>query len=102
MTFTFQTAAGVNGDLPSSNGFVDVFFPVGFLYNKASTIICTVRDFTVATATTTTCTTTYATDDLGQYLVKVEADLKCGTLYTCSGGKKYVFTIDGLVNPFNT
>lgn len=28
--------------------------------------------------------------------------MKCGTLYTCSGGKTYVLTLDSVINPYST
>jgi hypothetical protein len=66
-TFTFKTAAGTPGDLPTSQGFVNILFPAGFLYVRSSvtTPTCTVKDTSSsAAAASTTCTPTLVTDSL--------------------------------------
>ena len=81
LTFTFKTAASPDGDLDNGLGYVNVRFPIGFLYRKGTNApTCTIRETSPATAiiTTTTCSASHTTDTLGQeYLVRVIADLKC-------------------------
>ena len=68
-----------------------------------ASVTCTVRDPTTGgAATSTTCTLTTVAGNMGTYITKVAADLKCGTLYTCSGGKTYELVMSGAVNQFNT
>lgn len=64
-----------------------------------ASVTCTVRDPTAVTIpTSTTCTLTTVAGDMGTYISKIAADLKCGTLYTCSGGRTYELVISGAAN----
>ncbi|CDW89223.1 UNKNOWN [Stylonychia lemnae] len=101
-TFTFQTNS--NGDL-GTTGFVNILFPVAFLFDKTSpTPTCTVKiSGSAAAATSTTCTPTKVADpnNMGNYISRIVASLQCGTL-SCGGAQTYEFSIIGYSNPFST
>ena len=77
---SFVITVPSNGDLANGNGYVNIFFPVGFLFDKSATIACTVMGGSVTTPLSSTCTPSLTNDpnNMGKYLSKITGDLKCG------------------------
>lgn len=102
-TFKFQTNS--NGDL-GTQGNVTIQFPASFLFDLSSgSPTCSVRDASSAsnTAVSTTCYATKVADtnNMGNYISRLTANLQCATI-SCSGSAILEFTFTGYLNQFNT